>query len=87
MGGAIPALHPQCGATCLLTHVAVFPSPAWGTLALVRSSADTSIKTRLGADGWVHLKGELRTGLSARPQHHPVPLMKASSPSLTHLHR
>lgn len=49
--------QPRCqwGAV-LLTNMAVLPTPAWGTLALVWSSADTSIKTRLGADGWVHLR-------------------------------
>lgn len=40
------------GGAILLTHVAVLPCPAWGTLALVRSGAHTSIKTRLRADGW-----------------------------------
>lgn len=74
MGGAIPAPAPTVGATCLLTHVAVFSSPAWGTLALVRSSADTSIKTRLGADGWVHLRGKrVKTWAQCQAQHHPVP--------------
>lgn len=38
------------GETILLTHMAVLPPPAWSTLALVWSSADTSIKTRLRAD-------------------------------------
>lgn len=54
VGRSHSSTHPHCpgggGETILLTHMAVLPSPAWGTLALVWSSADTSIKTRLGAD-------------------------------------
>lgn len=49
------------GGTILLTHVAMLPSPAWGALALVWSGADTSIKTRLGANGWGTFEKRVKT--------------------------
>lgn len=52
VGGGGSQRRPRRGATSLLTHVTVLPSPAWSTLALVRSGADASVKARLGADGW-----------------------------------
>lgn len=69
-----PSTHPHCpcvcvrsggvcggGGTILLTHVAMLPSPAWGALALVWSGADTSIKTRLGANGWGTFEKRVKT--------------------------
>lgn len=42
----------KAGPAFINIHVAMLPSPAWGALALVWSGADTSIKTRLGANGF-----------------------------------
>lgn len=85
--------HPHCPCVCvyvcdrgrgtiLLTHVAMLSSPAWGTLAPVWSSADTSIKTRLGADGWGPFEKTVKTQTQGQlPASLPQPEVPASSPS------
>lgn len=72
----------KAGPAFIDIHVAMLSSPAWGTLAPVWSSADTSIKTRLGADGWGPFEKTVKTQTQGQlPASLPQPEVPASSPS------